>query len=466
MKIGVCSLAYGEEYKKVVSLCTESLRRYCDKHDYSLIMDETLVDHTRDYMWSKVKIIQHYLSQYEYIVWVDGDMLIMNDTILLEDLIHLYLGNKEMMMSMDVGGWINTGFWVIKNSPYNERLLDIIYNAFELAGNFHEQGVFNALYNKNIYNLQKKFKLICEVEQRLFNASNCNYVNGDFIFHFLGFSSKPMMNQYIEKVCPFQKPNEDLSTYGDRMIQFNQEYGHIKNHRYISSPPQIKIMMCTFFMGDKYSPDVIKYGLKSLKEYATKHNYDLRIEQKSLDENLPPHWSKILLLKDIIDKHRDIYDYVVWVDADVLIMNHEVKIEDIIKKYMNGKDFLLSRDISNEINTGVWIVKCTEYASSVLELNHRLPELRYRQCEDQDVFNRIYQRNMLKLQEHSTILSSGQQNIMNGCVGLYKYGDWLIHFFSLSKVGLKDAFNKYYLYKRDEEEFWDYLPRYQHFIKK
>jgi len=459
MKLAVCSLAIGKEYKDTVKLCTITLKQYCEKHNYPLITDETLANHERDYMWSKVLLIREQLPKYDYIVWIDGDMSIMNDEIKLEHFIELYLGNKDTMLSVDVGGQINTGFWVVKNTPYMQRLLDLIYTLPELAGNYHEQGVFNIIYEKNLYKLQKHSRIILEIEQRIFNASMCNYVVGDFLLHFLGIKNNANLKKSIQDHCPFKYDEEEDWAYGNRMEWMKNKYTEIQNMRYISCPPKVKITVCTFYTGDKYTEDVVKYGQKSMVDYCAKHNYTFYKEEKQLVPDLPAHWTKIALLLQIMEGTED--DYVVWLDADIMIMNQDIKIESIIEEYMNGKDFLLSRDVSGEINTGVFIIRNTEYAKSVLELNLKLPELRYRGYEDQDVFNQLFNRNFLNLQDNSVILTPRQQNVMNCCVGCYKWGTWLIHFFSLGKDGLRKAFNDFYPHLKDGEV----VPCFEHRIR-
>ena len=80
-------------------------------------------------MWSKVPLLREILPKYDYVIWIDGDMMIMNPDIRLEHFIELYLGNKETMMSIDSGGQINTGFWVLKNTPYILNLLETTFQV-------------------------------------------------------------------------------------------------------------------------------------------------------------------------------------------------------------------------------------------------------------------------------------------------------------------------------------------------
>lgn len=456
MKLAICSLAVGDKYKDTVKLCTVSLKKYCAKHNYTLITDETLADHKRDYMWSKVPLIREQLPNYDYIVWIDGDITIMNDEIKLEHFIELYLGNKDTMMAVDVGNQINTGFWVLKNTPYMIRLLDLIFTLPELAGNYHEQGVFNRLYEKDLYDLRKHSRIIPEIEQRLFNANMSIYVIGDFLLHFLGIRNNNHLKKAITDHYPVKYDGEEEWLHSNRMVWMEKNYRKNQNTRYIRSPPKVKIKVCTFYTGDKYSDDVVKYGQKTIINYCDKHNYPFYVEKEQLVPNLLAHWTKIALLLKMMKETDD--DYVVWLDADIMIMNQDIKIESIIEEYMDGKDFLLCRDVSGHINTGVFIIRNTEYSKSVLELNLKLPELRYRGYEDQDVFNQIYDRNILNLKDHSVILSANKQNVMNCCVGCYNWGTWLIHFFSLSKHGLKKAFNDYYPNLKDGEV----LPQFEH----
>lgn len=460
MNLAVCSLSIGKAYKKAVQHCTRSLKAYCTKHNYPLITDESLANHDRDYMWSKVPLMREHLPNYDYIVWIDGDMTIMNDEITLEHIIEMYLGNKETIMSIDCGDQINTGFWIVKNTEAMRNLLDLISNLPELAGNYHEQGVFNELYKKNLFDLQRRSRIISEPCQRIFNASVCNYVIGDFIMHFLGIRNLETLEFAAQKYHPTKHPDEKDSDFKWRMAEMKRKHATQPNQRYVSTPPIVRTTICTFYTGDKYSEDVVKHGQLSMELYCKRNNYSFFRETENLVDgtDLPAHWVKMaLLLKMMKESKND--DYIVWMDADVMIMNHSITIESIIEDHMNGKDFLLCRDVSGEINTGVIIVRNTDYAKSVLELNLALPELRYRGCEDQDTFNQLYIRNLLNLQDHASILSPSNQNIMNCCVGCYHWGDFLIHFFSLGKDGLKSAFDDFYPFQKDGEHLSRYMYR-------
>ena len=153
MNICVCSLAIGEEYKKTVYWCVKSLEIYCKLNNYKLINTGDFKIEDRECQWSKIAMLRSLLSDYDYVCWIDADMLVIKTKIKLETLIELYLGNKHMMLSIDSGNQINTGFWILRNSVYTRQILDLIENLPELAGLYHEQGVLNNFYQKNLYNI-------------------------------------------------------------------------------------------------------------------------------------------------------------------------------------------------------------------------------------------------------------------------------------------------------------------------
>ena len=78
MKLALCSLVLGDAYKKRMEPCTQSQSEYAEKHGYTRITDETVYDAIRPYSWYKIKITKKYLKDYDYLVWIDADVMITN----------------------------------------------------------------------------------------------------------------------------------------------------------------------------------------------------------------------------------------------------------------------------------------------------------------------------------------------------------------------------------------------------
>jgi len=448
MRIGVCTLLTGGTYPELVKYCRLSLEDYCTRHGYDLCEAGELYDAAREPMWSKVLIMQKFLGAYDYIVWIDADIMIMNPVYTLEYFMLGWMKDRDMLLSIDSGDQINTGMWFVRNCDFTQQLLGLIYSLDAIAGNYHEQGVLNHLYYRNTLGLRERLVIVSEIDQRLFNSTMYIHHIGDFNIHFMGCRNHDLL-EVSNAYYPRQKVEESELMYHDRM-QWYQNRHRSGNQRYGMPTPTIKIGVCSLAYGDKYTLDVIKYGKLSMEEYCRKWGYDFVFEDKLLDTVLPPHWSKLLLMLQLMRSKAN-YDYVVWLDSDVMVMNHEISITSLIFEHMKDKHFMLSRDVSGHINTGVWIVRNSEYARQIVELNYNLPELRYRGCEDQDVFNRLYDTDAMQLQTHAHILNQSDQRILNCCIGCYTYGTFLIHFFSIGRETLKQAFNDFYPYQKDNE---------------
>lgn len=96
--------------------------------------------------------------------------------------------------------------------------------------------------------------------------------------------------------------------------------------------------------------------------YANRNAYHFRLFHH-LDSSRPPSWSKILALKTLI-KSRD-YDWIMWLDGDVVITNYGTRIETFLPTNPNI-DFLITKDC-NDINMGAFIMRASRSALAFLE---------------------------------------------------------------------------------------------------
>ena len=96
--------------------------------------------------------------------------------------------------------------------------------------------------------------------------------------------------------------------------------------------------------------------------YATRNAYHFRLFHH-LDSSRAPAWSKILALKTVI-KSRE-YDWVMWLDGDVVITNFGTRIESLLPRNP-AIDFLITRDC-NDINTGAFLLRASRSALASLD---------------------------------------------------------------------------------------------------
>lgn len=206
MKIALCTLSVGEEYKEKTKWTTVNKKSYCAKHGYTFIDDETILDKSRPIPWSKIHLLLKYLNEYDYLVWIDADILIMNMEIKLESFIERYSQYDQICGS----DWRmeNTGVWFIKNSDFSHNFLKAIWdNEYDEKEDPKErymnweQGSFINLLDKNF--LQSKYRVKVTQPHEM-NSYWYNYYPKHFVLHFAGVRSDTLkwliQDYYPEKL--------------------------------------------------------------------------------------------------------------------------------------------------------------------------------------------------------------------------------------------------------------------------
>jgi hypothetical protein len=99
-------------------------------------------------------------------------------------------------------------------------------------------------------------------------------------------------------------------------------------------------------------------------QYAAKNGYDLYDGSNWIDTSRPPAWSKIQAVKHLLTDEG--CDWVMWADADTVIMNSDVRIEGFLPEDPN-KDLLVGSDNGGGYNSGVFLVRNTPWALKFLD---------------------------------------------------------------------------------------------------
>ena len=118
-----------------------------------------------------------------------------------------------------------------------------------------------------------------------------------------------------------------------------------------------------------YNDQIKKYSIYSQminSFYAKKHGYTYI----SWDYDLVPkeyscYYNKIKAVYEALKSNFN-FDWILYLDTDAIITNDKVKIEDIIYKHGNYKNFIFTKD-ANGFNNGVFLIKNTPLAEQFLQ---------------------------------------------------------------------------------------------------
>eukprot|EP01038_Epipyxis_sp_PR26KG_P006894 gene6894-9446_t len=217
----------GNWNEKLMKRVIENRMQYCNKHGYTLINANQLLDNSRPAAWSKIKAVRHYLlsKQFDYVMYMDMDVVIMNQQIKLESLLNEIAIQHDLLMTSDWSG-LNTGIWLAKNSTWSSWFLELAWNQKQFLVNrspegiaypfLYEQRAFHYLLDTDVWKSRKLPKYdgnITELKNHIFMFPQCGfnsysmhplerrgnreesqYIKGDFLIHLAGKKGKARTN--------------------------------------------------------------------------------------------------------------------------------------------------------------------------------------------------------------------------------------------------------------------------------
>ena len=195
-----------------------------------------------------------------------------------------------------------------------------------------------------------------------------------------------------------------------------------------------RILVLTFCVGEDYRRN-LKECLTSKEDYCKRHGYTYILGgEEYWDRDRPASWSKVpFILKFMKESlQKNLYDYIWMSDADVLITNPDLRIEDhILPLFPKNKDLLMNIDACNSLNAGNIFFRPSEWAVDFLARAYQQTDVIYHRHWEQAGFHKLFEENE-KDRQHLEITK--KHYIMNaylkGIPGerLWQHGDFLVHF--------------------------------------
>jgi len=218
MKIAIASLAVGHLYRFACLEGKKSKEQYCKKQGYDFIYATKSENPSCHPSWSKIKLLQRILQHYDWVLYLDADTVIMDDTISVDSLIDSNYSFQICRESVGTIQNVNAGVFLIKNTPLMHQFLDDIWSRDKFTGySFWEQSaIWQILEEENPY--ASEIKILSQNDMNSFAWEVCLpigadqsrpgvYQEGDFLVHFaMGkLPMKPLlvfllMKKYIGKL--------------------------------------------------------------------------------------------------------------------------------------------------------------------------------------------------------------------------------------------------------------------------
>ena len=392
----------GASFKDVNDLTVQSKIDYCKKYGYDFLNIDKNLDETRIISWSKTKATIENLDKYDWIWCTDADLIIMNDSIMLEDLIDdkfdIIVARNHHTQNEEIE--INTGSILIKNSDWTKNFLNNVYaqNQFSLDGWAEQRAMMHLL--KIDITIKEHFKF---VDFRLFNSlykcwDEYNYKIGDFTLHLAGRGNLERL-YILQSINKFGnnkkwhinslKKDGELSIYG-KLLHTENPYSIIndcdltenffKNIKLCSGGDAVNLIVMSNWSFENVIL-IAKY-LKSINEIHTDviylqndiENYKLFIKEvknKELEDYIIPFYSQESLSEFLYKK--DIKAEIIFsniekttnLSQELLICLNSIKNGGILlgKIFKNTNDqaillqFCSNKNIQLMMYEKIWMIK-------------------------------------------------------------------------------------------------------------
>jgi len=180
------------------------MRAYASRHGYDAIVAKERIDASRPAPWSKLLLVDRYLTQNpscDWLMWIDHDAVVTNPTRRLEDLVD---ETVDFVVPEDIPSrWIKSGVFLLRNCP---AALDMLRRAYAKVQYVHHPAqerpaLFDAL-------IECADVLRTRIVSRKLLASLADeHEAGDFIIHFAGWSTEAKLAGVKKVIASAAKPS-------------------------------------------------------------------------------------------------------------------------------------------------------------------------------------------------------------------------------------------------------------------
>ena len=215
MTVTILTLVIGEDYRTGLAEALQSKVDYAKKHGYTYIQGgEESWDRERPIPWSKIPFVLSVMKTLPEgaLLWLsDADVLITNPSIRLEEcMIPLLPANKDLLMTLDACGHINSGNILFRNTAWMRAFWEKVWQRTDyLYHVWWENAAMIKVLDENIADFEKT-----EItgHHKKFNAflrgveGQPLWEQGDFLVHFAGVYDPKEISSLILQIRNGQTP--------------------------------------------------------------------------------------------------------------------------------------------------------------------------------------------------------------------------------------------------------------------
>lgn len=218
----------------------------------------------------------------------------------------------------------------------------------------------------------------------------------------------------------------------------------------------MKILVMTGFDNNGGYEDVGLLSAPNKAKYAFKHGYDFICKRNYEGYDRPISWFKIKHIIDLLPS----YDYIFWTDADCVITNYNIRIEDLINNSIDrpNKVFISPHIHSVEVNLPK--LEETNYIIAHDYYSPCMGNFIIKNCKwSIDFFTSIYNQTQFMndpiwdnrgqdylFYHHPELMKDVKfvpKYLINSMIYDWKHGDFLIHFPAINSKRRVELINEY-----------------------
>ncbi len=198
-----------------------------------------------------------------------------------------------------------------------------------------------------------------------------------------------------------------------------------------------------------WNTELMNRVLKNRESYCKKYDITMINANNLIDKTRPPAWSKLIAVEHHLK--TGLYDYVMYIDMDVVIMDPSIP----VTRFIDPKaDFVMTTDW-NGLNTGIWVAKNTPWTIWFLRTAWEQSQLVVKRSPEGKPYPFEYEQRAFHFLTNSQIWQQRGLPVYRG--GKETPAEIYTHFHVLPQC----AFNSYVLHPLDyrgDREQSQYVP--------